>query len=230
KTNDLVLLKPSAKISGGIRLTGTDTLHKPHPGVFLISPQPDTASIASVLGSRTFDLQRKTSLAFSGATAAHNSSPAKIYFVRANSLAAVADIKIGDVVKSINGTPVSNAGEYSAQMLRYWPGDTIVLQLDRSGTAFTKTILLTYPPEMKYNHPAENFAGGKSVRRDGFTGIYSHDGILKPSQCGGPVIDLEGRCLGINIARFSRVNSIIIPMNTVLTLVGAAEAPLNSRQ
>jgi serine protease Do len=101
-------------------------------------------------------------------------------------------------------------------MSSYWPGDTVTIKLKRQSAEMVKTITLTYPPQMKYNHPAENFAGGKSQRRDGFNNVYIYDAILKPWQCGGPVFDINGNFCGINIARFSRTSSLFIGADDVL--------------
>ena len=36
-----------------------------------------------------------------------------------------------------------------------------------------------------------------------------------PEDCGGPLVDLEGRVLGINIARAGRVESYALPASVV---------------
>jgi serine protease Do len=38
----------------------------------------------------------------------------------------------------------------------------------------------------------------------GFGEVLAHDAIVWPEQCGGPVLDLDGRAVGLNIARFDR--------------------------
>jgi S1-C subfamily serine protease len=43
-----------------------------------------------------------------------------------------------------------------------------------------------------------------------------HDSKIKPSECGGPVFDQNGKFYGINIARFSRTSSIAVPAKLVL--------------
>ena len=40
-----------------------------------------------------------------------------------------------------------------------------------------------------------------SEKRTGFPTYFQHDTVIKPKDCGGPVCDLEGHVLGINIAR-----------------------------
>jgi serine protease Do len=42
---------------------------------------------------------------------------------------------------------------------------------------------------------------------------------LQAAQCGGPVVDLDGRAIGLNIARADRTASYAIPSATVRKLV-----------
>jgi serine protease Do len=121
-----------------------------------------------------------------GATAAHGSQPAKLFFIRPGSPAALSGIQTDDVVVQLGGKKISNAAEFLIQMSSYWPGDTVTIKLKRKSVEMVKTIALIYPSQVKYNHPAENFAGGKSQRRDGFNNVYIYDVILKPWQCGTP--------------------------------------------
>ncbi|MEX2027294.1 MAG: S1C family serine protease, partial [Pirellulaceae bacterium] len=46
-----------------------------------------------------------------------------------------------------------------------------------------------------------------------------HDTVLKPSECGGPIVDLSGKVVGINIARGGRVESYALPATLVRSLL-----------
>lgn len=74
-------------------------------------------------------------------------------------------------------------------------------------------------PQAYYNHPAAQFAGGKSIRRDRFKKVFAHDAVLQPAQCGGPVFDANGNFYGINIARYSRVCSVVVPASVIVQLL-----------
>ncbi len=50
-----------------------------------------------------------------------------------------------------------------------------------------------------------------SDRKSEFPVVFQHDSPLFPEQCGGPICDLQGNVLGINIARESRAASYAIP-------------------
>jgi serine protease Do len=85
----------------------------------------------------------------------------------------------------------------------------------RDGEEITKQVILGKRPANKSRHIADDFDGGKSVRRDGFSRVVSHDADLRPEQCGGPVFDIDGNFLGVNISRFSRTRAYVIPRTVI---------------
>jgi S1-C subfamily serine protease len=58
-----------------------------------------------------------------------------------------------------------------------------------------------------------------SRRADGFPVVFQHDAPLFPEQCGGPIVDLDGAVIGMNIARNGRAASYAIPSNHLQTLI-----------
>src|SRR5207253_1169195 len=55
-----------------------------------------------------------------------------------------------------------------------------------------------------------------SDRRNGFPTILHHDAVLRPSDCGGPLVGLDGKVVGINIARAGRTESYAAPAEAVI--------------
>jgi serine protease Do len=221
KENDLVLLEPAEDIKGGIsyeQLT-TDKGAVVRAGVFLISPQQDTTGIISISGSSVFSVRKMANLGFLGIGFKTRNSPLKVSYVFPNLNKSIYQIKIGDEILAINGNTPENFDDYFKTLEHFWPGDTIKLQLRRSDTTLTKTIILDTLPQRHFNHPAEMFAGGKSIRRDGFNAVFTHDAIVKPNRCGGPVFDLSGNFYGINIARFSRASCLAVPAIVVYDFI-----------
>ena len=43
--------------------------------------------------------------------------------------------------------------------------------------------------------------------------------MLKPKDCGGPLVDLSGKVVGVNIARAGRVETLALPADTVEAIV-----------
>ena len=68
------------------------------------------------------------------------------------------------------------------------------------------------PTEMEVN-------GEISARSTGFQKVIQHDSVLAPNECGGPIIDVYGNAIGINIARAGRVSSYAIPAKVVVPAV-----------
>jgi serine protease Do len=223
RENDLVLLKLEEPIKDGITLTKAkpDSISFKQLGQFLLSPRLDTANAVSVVGTLPFSLPKINSTGFLGASIAQKSGPLLLTFVRKNSPAAANELKTGDEVISINGITLSKAEDFSATLQTYWPGDTISISLKREGNIYTKQIVLDQKPKIPATHPAEMFTGGKSARRDGFARIFAHDAFLTPAQCGGPVFDASGNFMGINIARYSRTSTVVIPSEIVWEFMNA---------
>lgn len=65
----------------------------------------------------------------------------------------------------------------------------------------------------------EDVWGDLSDVRSGFQQVLQHDTVLKPADCGGPVVDLNGKVLGVNIARAGRVETLALPATQVQKLV-----------
>ena len=61
----------------------------------------------------------------------------------------------------------------------------------------------------------EHVGGELSVRRTGFPAIIQHECAVQPNQCGGPLVNLDGELVGLNIARASRVASYALPAAAV---------------
>lgn len=216
RDKDLVLLKVQDKLPAGIIPSTPAALQL---GQLLISENIDTANTLSVVGSLPLNLPKISSAGFLGASVAYKEGPVLLTFVRKGSPAAENDLKQGDELISINGVSIDKAEKYPAELQKYWPDDTISVQLKRAGALYTKQIVLTWKPVIASSHPAEMFAGGKSVRRDGFTGVFVHDAVMTPDHCGGPVFDTDGNFRGINIARYSRTATLVMPADMVYELL-----------
>jgi len=62
----------------------------------------------------------------------------------------------------------------------------------------------------------DRWGGGPfSNRRFDFGPVIIHDTTIEPTHCGGPLVNLHGDVVGINIARSLRVATLAIPINRV---------------
>lgn len=218
--NDLVLLQASSQVEGGIQLKQfiRDTISAQKLGRLLISPQPNHSERVSVIGSMYFKSLKKFSLGYLGAMATFKDNHITITMIQPGSPASISGIEAGDQVLSVNDAAIIQPVDYGTQLMKYWPGDQVTFKIKRSENLLSKDLTLGVfnPPS---NHPADQFLGGKSIRRDGFPQVFSHDAIILPDECGGPVFDLNQQFHGINIARFSRTTTLVIPASIILRLI-----------
>ncbi len=227
KENDLVLLSLSSAQKEGIKSAqlGSDTLRFEQLGRFLISPLRGDTCKVSVLSSREFSLPKISSSAYLGVEIGLKQGWVTLMDIKPGSPASENDLKQGDQVLNLNGVNIETPEDFAGTLHKCWPDDKITIKIMRPDSSrggditLVKDIILRVQPQHHFNHPAELFAGGKSIRRDGFVRVFVHDAILRPEQCGGPVFDANGHFYGINIARYSRTSSVVIPSRCILKLI-----------
>jgi serine protease Do len=102
------------------------------------------------------------------------------------------------------------------------PGDEVDLVVERDGKSLNLKATLggTFPGIMGRSDFQNSLGGKLSVRRFGFPLAFQHDTVLRPSDCGGPVVDVDGRVVGFNIARAGRTESYALPVSAVQEVIG----------
>ena len=221
---DLVLLELKRKKVGGIRLSSMsrDTLDFNHLGKFLISTHTENEGEISVVGTPLFDLTSTYAIGYLGSGLELRNGKNLVRMVQAESPASDAGIVMGDEVLSVNGIRISDPEAFVHEIRKHKPGQTIQLVHIRDGVEKITSIKLGIRPRASNPHIAEKFEDGKSIRRDGFNKIFVHHSKLKPAECGGPVFDLEGNFMGINMARLSRTSSLAVSPSEVLDFLNKA--------
>ena len=141
--------------------------------------------------------------------------------VAPNSTASVAGLSKTCLIDSINGQPVKSLDNVGEVLSEHQPGDWLQFQfriVEKSSTNFAR---LQHDPAERFERTEflDGRSGIVSERRSGFSDILQHDIELAPRQCGGPLIDSEGRVIGVNIARRARESSLAIPIEVVLQLL-----------
>ncbi|HEX7261604.1 MAG TPA: S1C family serine protease [Luteolibacter sp.] len=66
----------------------------------------------------------------------------------------------------------------------------------------------------------DEMSGEFSPRRSGFPRVMQHDILGSRKVTGGPLLDLDGHCLGMNIARANRAESFAIPLEDLKEIAG----------
>jgi serine protease Do len=143
---------------------------------------------------------------------------AKVSQVFPNTAAAKARIKVDDIIVSVADKEIKDAESLIKTLQKYKPGDTVELKILRDDEEVElKATLGKRPPDRA---DFQNNMGSKlSNRRTGFPVILQHDSVVLPEDCGGPLVDLDGRVIGLNIARAGRVETYAIPAEVIRPLL-----------
>lgn len=136
----------------------------------------------------------------------------RILGVAEDSPARLAGLMQGDILLSIGDEQLTQFSQVHQIISKRQPGELVPVKFLRSGKERTITVRLASRTKVLSNWEGEDFAnGGTSIRTDGFEEILQHDLPLTPSDMGGPLLDLEGRAIGINIARVDRITTFALP-------------------
>jgi serine protease Do len=159
---------------------------------------------------------------------------AKVLQVIPESAAEKAGAKVDDVITAVNGAATANRTELISTIQRYRPGDVVTLTVDRGGQSMSLKATLGANTEGTEQSPMQMLTGGPvSQRASDFPAVFQHDTVVPPAFCGGPIVDLEGRVLGINIARAGRTETYALPADIIGPLLEPLKtgklAPVNAR-
>jgi len=219
--SDLVLLQADDDHAVGIKLETSAA--QPLPGTFLLSPDHDGPGSISILGSSAFRSRRQQSRGFLGVMPVtyERNKGVRLEQVIDDGAAKWAGLVAGDVITKLNDTTIHSQQDLRSFLAKTDPNATITATLLREDDELTKSITLDAWPTTG-RHAADRMS--KSSRRDGFQEVLCHDADLKPSECGGPIFDLDGNFVGFNIARNSRIRCYALPASGLLDFVREASA------
>lgn len=215
-THDLSLLKIEGKDFPTAQWADRD----PAPGTFLATVGLDEDPIASGVVS----VARRSIPRLSGVLGIRLKSipgPAEIDEVFANGAAEAAGVLTGDIVEQIGEVLVKDRESLVREIRRHQPGDVIALAIRRRGDPVSIKAQLTHPFGDFLTRVAEQnqMGGALSNRRADFPAVIQHDMVLSPGECGGPVVDLSGKVVGLNIARAGRTESFLVPAGAIAPLI-----------
>ena len=133
-----------------------------------------------------------------------------------------AGLQKGDVILSIEGKKLKKIEDIAEIIKDRKAGSTVKMTYRRKGAEITVDVRLAARGEMFTDQMNRNdqMSGEFSPRRSGFPRVMQHDILGSRSVVGGPVLDLDGRCIGMNIARANRAESFAIPVEDLQELAG----------
>jgi len=130
--------------------------------------------------------------------------------------AAAAGLRTGDVILKVDGRSTLHRTALQTLIRSYRVGATVGLRVLR-GADEIEVVVSLGPRDLTPD--SELLAGDLSRLRSGFPQALQHDTTLQPNECGGPLLDIDGRAIAINAARASRTASYAIPASVVRELL-----------
>jgi serine protease Do len=186
----------------------------PAPGSFLAAPSPSGEVIAigvASVGPRNLYQPPQGFLAVRLKTGL-----SVIERVYEGGAAEKAGLKKDDELVAIDGVPVKSADDLIREVSRHRPGDQIAIKYIRGDEELEVRVTLVDRREflaqlIRGHDPMELMHGRLSSHRVGFFNVFQHDLVLEPEECGGPLVNLDGEVVGLDIARAGRTDSLAIP-------------------
>lgn len=131
-----------------------------------------------------------------------------------------AKINAGDTLLSVNGTNVNHPEELAKAIRSLPPNARVTLRYQRENRVKSVTVSLTAqfvadPGDVLLKERYGRDSEFVSKHHTGFPEVLEHDTDLFPEHCGGPLYDLTGKAIGLNIARAARITSYAIPANVI---------------
>jgi S1-C subfamily serine protease len=228
REHDLVLLKVDA---GDLEPVAWADGDSPVLGSWLITPSGDN----DVLGLGIVSIADRTipdaptmllrNRALIGVLIDQQAKNALVQAVNPGMPAERGGIRAGDVIEKIDGQAITGPKEVNQFLGKYKPGDKILVRISRAGKPMAMRLELVsserFAPKSTGDHLTRlSEAGGTVSKRHGsFVIAFTHDTVLQATDCGGPVVNLDGRAVGLNIARADRTATYAIPAKMIRMLI-----------
>lgn len=133
--------------------------------------------------------------------------------------AADAGIEKEDVLVEVEGKGLAKIKDLTEALKGYGAGDKVKVTLKRGGEEKVVEVKLAIRDEASQGKSRnDQMSGDFSKRRSDFPRVLQHSILGNSRTVGGPLLDLDGRCLGMNIARATRAESFAIPVEDLRQL------------
>jgi serine protease Do len=133
-----------------------------------------------------------------------------------NTAAAKAGLHVDDVILRVADVKIGDPEQFQTELVKHKPGESVNLRVRRGDDELLIDATLQQRPAGDNRGEFQNLMGSDlSPRRSGYPTILTHDSVVKPADCGGPLVDLDGNVIGINISRAGRTESWAIPSEVI---------------
>ncbi len=217
---DVALLKVEA--SGLVPVTYAPTSEVPQ-GSWVVANGASTRTsrrlLAGIVSAKSREIPAAGGAAL-GVVLNPKSKAVEIEEVSEKSGAKDAGLQKGDVILSVEGKKISKIEDIAEILKERKAGSSVKVTVQRSKEEITVAVRLAARGEMFTDQMNRNdqMSGEFSPRRSGFPRVMQHDILGSRSVVGGPLLDFDGRCIGMNIARANRAESLAIPVEDLKVL------------
>ncbi len=142
--------------------------------------------------------------------------------------AAEGGLRDGDVITRFDGKEVEDPIAFGTLIRGRAAGAKLEVGYLREGKSSKATVTLKERAmrDTVQNDPRMKLSlGPLSEVTGGYPDVIQHDIPLLPEMCGGPLFDLNGRCVGINVSRSGRIKTYAIPADEVMEMLKIKGAP-----
>lgn len=215
---------------GGLTAVSWATADIPSRGSWLATT--DTHKMPSAVGVVSAGIQSiRPARAVLGVELIDSAAGASVMRVLRGTGAEQAGLKVGDNIIAVDGTPVASHGAFQNAINAARGGQIVKLAFTRAEKELEVYAQLMDLADELLDETEMEVNGPVSARATGFNRVFLHDTVLSPDQCGGPLCNLDGQVVGLNIARAGRVSSYALPADVLQPLLQGmiAQATLVSR-
>jgi len=149
--------------------------------------------------------------AFIGVQLDQRSSVPRIERIMPGLGAEKAGLKAGDIIVAVNDEAIKEGETLPVRLRPFREGQTVKLRVKRDDDEFDASIEMMAPERggdwFDRSDRMNQMGSLVSRRAEGFELAIQHDTVLEAWQCGGPLLNLDGKAIGLNIARAGRVAS-----------------------
>ena len=137
-----------------------------------------------------------------------------------NSPAQSEGLEEGDLIIRIEDSEIRSRQDLSDEVSKFDPMDAVRVKVQRGEESIPFVVVLNYRSNVfDMVDRNQRMSGATSTRKAGFSDAIQHELPLAPGAMGGPLVDLQGNTIGVNIARADRVTTFALPPSLVREVV-----------
>lgn len=128
-------------------------------------------------------------------------------------------ILAGEMLLTLNGKRIEGREDLRRQLNKHRIGERVTVEVFGKEGKRSVDAVLSPSTDGSGRVRRGNTMTEISKLSSGFGEVVAHDGITRPEQMGGPVVDLDGRVVGLNIARYDRTATHALPASRMPEIV-----------